>query len=146
VFENDLGDVHLGDIADIRLNAYPDRKLQGTVTNISRVLDPNTRSAKVRIVMANTDGSLRPGMFAEATFRSRRLLLSLIVPATAVMRLHDRDWVFRHEGQKQFRRTEVRAGDATSEGFIEIREGLHEGDPVVANALDFSTAVTEEGK
>jgi cobalt-zinc-cadmium efflux system membrane fusion protein len=146
VFENDLGDVHLGDIADIRLNAYPDRKLQGTVTNISRVLDPNTRSAKVRIVMGNADGSLRPGMFAEATFRSRRLLLSLVVPATAVMRLHDRDWVFRHEGQKQFRRTEVRAGDATSDGFIEIRDGLHQGDPVVANALDFSTAVTEEGK
>src|SRR5579864_4480920 len=57
VFENDLGEVHLGDAAEIRLNAFPDRILKGRIADISRVLDPNTRSAKVRIVLPNPDGS-----------------------------------------------------------------------------------------
>ena len=72
VYENDLGEVHLGDTAEIRLNAYPDKTYHGKVADISRVLDPATRSAKVRIVLLNRDGSLRPGMFAVATFRSRK--------------------------------------------------------------------------
>ena len=68
VYENDLGEVRLGDSAEIRLNAYPDKTYQGTVADISRVLDPTMRSAKVRIVLPNPDGALRPGMFAVATF------------------------------------------------------------------------------
>ncbi len=80
VFENDLGEVHLGDTAEIRLNAFPDRVFKGRVADISRVLDPNTRSAKVRIVLANPDGSLRSGMFAAATFRSRKLTDRVVVP------------------------------------------------------------------
>ena len=98
VFENDLGEVHLGDSAEIRLNAFGDRVFRGTVVDISRVLDPNTRSAKVRIVLPNGDGALRPGMFAVAKFRSRKMTDRVVVPATAIMRLHDKDWVFRKEG------------------------------------------------
>src|ERR1700728_1428306 len=95
VFENDLGEVHLGDSAEIRLNAFADRMFKGKVADISRVLDPNTRSAKVRIVLGNADGSLRPGMYAEANFRSRKVTQRVIVPATAIMHLHDKEWVFR---------------------------------------------------
>src|SRR5581483_10384167 len=93
VFENDLGEVHLGDVAEIRLNAFPDRVFHGKVADISRVLDPSTRSAKVRIVMSNPDGSLRPGMFASAILRSRNVHPHLVIPTTAIMRLHDKDWV-----------------------------------------------------
>jgi cobalt-zinc-cadmium efflux system membrane fusion protein len=146
VFENDLGSVHIGDAAQIKLNAYPDRALHGNVVDISRVLDPNTRSAKVRIILSNADGSMRPGMFALATFRSRKLQKVLVVPGTAVMRLHDKDWVFVQEGPKQFRKVQVEGGSASPDGFMEIRSGLQEGMPLVINALDFSTAVTEEGK
>src|SRR6202035_4136162 len=92
VFENDLGEVRLGDAAEIRLNAFQDRVFKGKVADISRVLDPNTRSAKVRIVLGNSDGSLRPGMYAVATFRSRKLTERVVVPSTAIMRLHDKDW------------------------------------------------------
>ena len=81
VYENDLDEVHLGDSAEIRLNAYPDKTYQGKVADISRVLDPATRSAKVRIVLPNRDGSLRPGMFAVATFRSRKSQSRLVVPS-----------------------------------------------------------------
>ncbi len=144
VFENGLGDVHLGDSAEIRLNAFPGRVLKGTVADISRVLDPNTRTAKVRIVLGNGDGALRPGMFAIATFRSRRLRPSLVVPSTAVMRLHDKDWIFRKEGSNRFRRLEVQATGATSDGMQEVRDGVKADDQVVLNALDFSTAVAEK--
>ena len=102
VYENDLGEVHLGDSADLRLNAYPETVYQGKVADISRVLDPTTRSAKVRIVLPNRDGSLRPGMFAVATFRSRKSQSRVVVPSTAVMRLQDKDWVFRKEGPSSF--------------------------------------------
>jgi membrane fusion protein, heavy metal efflux system len=144
VFENDLGEVHLGDAAEIRLNAFPDRVFKGKVADISRVLDPNTRSAKVRIVLGNADGSLRPGMYAVATFRSRKLTERVIVPSTAIMRLHDKDWVFRKEGDKRFRKIVVQADGLAPDGMQEIRDGVKPGDEVVSNALEFSTEVAEK--
>lgn len=144
VFENDLGEVHLGDSAEIRLNAFPDRVFKGKVTDISRVLDPNTRSAKVRIVLPNSDSALRSGMFAVATFRSRKLTDRVVVPATAVMRLHDKDWIFRKEGDKQFRKIAVQADGLAPDGMQEIRQGVDPGDEVVTNALEFSTDVAEK--
>ncbi len=144
VFENDLGEVHLQDAAEIHLNAFPDRVFHGKVADISRVLDPNTRSAKVRIVLPNGDGALRPGMFALAKFRSRRLTDRVVVPSTAIMRLHDKDWVFRKEGDKQFRKITVQADGLAPDGMQEIRDGLKPGDEVVINALEFSTEVAEK--
>jgi len=146
VYENDLGDVHLGDSAEIRLNAYPDKTYHGEVADISRVLDPATRSAKVRIVLPNHNGSLRPGMFAVATFRSSKARSRTVVPSTAIIRLRDKDWVFRKEGQQQFRRVEVRALGENSDGMQQIQDGLNSGQEIVANALEFSSAVAEQGK
>jgi membrane fusion protein, heavy metal efflux system len=144
VFENDLGEVHLADTAEIRLNAFGDRVFKGKVADISRVLDPNTRSAKVRIVLANKDGALRPGMFAVAKFRSRKTTERVVVSATAIMRLHDKDWVFRKEGDRNFRRVVVQGDGLAPDGMQEIRNGLKPGDEVVANALEFSTEVAEK--
>lgn len=144
VFENDLGEVHLGDGAEIRLNAFPDRVFKGKVADISRVLDPNTRSAKVRIVLGNAGGSFRPGMYAVATFRSRNLTERVIVPSTAIMRLHDKDWVFRKEDDKHFRKVVVQADGLAPDGMQEIRDGVKPGDEVVSNALEFSTEVAEK--
>jgi len=155
VYENDLGDVHVGDGARIRLNAYPDKTFDGKVADISRVLDPATRSAKVRIVLANRDGSLRPGMFAMATFRSRKSQSRIVVPATALIRLQDKDWVFRkekeQEGAHQFRRVEVHTLGGVVDGMQPIepsenKDGLQAGHEIVANALEFSSAVAEQGK
>ncbi len=146
VYENDLGEVHLGDSAEIRLNAYPDKTYHGRVADISRVLDPNTRSAKVRIVLANSDGSLRPGMFAAVTFRSRHMQSRIVVPASAVIRLQDKDWVFRKDGGQQFRRVEVHTAGEESDQMQQIRDGVKPGEQIVANALEFSSAVAEQGK
>jgi membrane fusion protein, heavy metal efflux system len=151
VYENDLGEVHLGDTAEIRLNAYPDKTYHGSVADISRVLDPATRSAKVRIVLSNRDGSLRPGMFAVATFRSRKSQSRIVVPSTALIRLQDKDWVFRKEGPQRFHRIEVRTLGGITDGMQPIdqfsnKDGLKAGDEIVANALEFSSAVAEQGK
>jgi membrane fusion protein, heavy metal efflux system len=147
VYENDLGEVRLGDSAEIRLNAYPAKAYQGKVADISRVLDPNLRSTKVRIVLPNNDGSLRPNMYAQAKFRSRKVRSTLVVPSTAIMRLQDKDWLFRKEGQNQFRKTEVHTHGASEDGLQQLQDGpLEAGDEVVANALAFSTSVAEQGK
>jgi membrane fusion protein, heavy metal efflux system len=146
VYENDLGDVRLGDTAEIRLNAYPDKTYHGKVADISRVLDPATRSAKVRIELPNRDGSLRPGMFAVATFRSRKSQSRIVVPSTAVIRLQDKDWVFRKEGPQRFHRVEVRTLGGITDGMQPIQGGLKAGEEIVADALEFSSAVAEQGK
>jgi cobalt-zinc-cadmium efflux system membrane fusion protein len=146
VYENDLGEVEVGDDADIRLNAYPDRIYHGKVVDISRVLDPATRSAKVRIVLSNRDGSLRPGMFAVSTFRSRKSQPRMVVPSSAMIRLQDKDWAFRKEGAQQFRRVEVHTLGGSVDGMQPIRDGLKAGDSIVENALEFSSDVAEQGK
>lgn len=144
VYENDLGSVHLGDTAEIRLNAYPDKTYRGKVADISRVLDPNLRSAKVRIVLANPAGTLRPGMYASATFHSRKMEPRLVVPSTAIMRLQDKDWLFRKDGGKRFRQIEVHTLGTTPDGFQQVRGDVKAGDTVAINALDFSSAVAEQ--
>jgi len=146
VYENDLGGVHLGDNADLRLNAYPETLYHGKVADISHVLDATTRSAKVRIVLPNREGSLRPGMFAVATFRSRKSQSRVVVPSTAVMRLQDKDWVFRKEGPSQFRRVEIHTLGAGADGTQQIQVGVKAGEQLIANALEFSSSVAEQGK
>ncbi|HTS31767.1 MAG TPA: efflux RND transporter periplasmic adaptor subunit [Bryobacteraceae bacterium] len=141
VYENDLGRVHLGDRAEIELNAYPDRRLSGRVTNISKLLDPNTRSAKVRIELPNQAGMLRPNMFATVHFVSGGTSTRTVIPSSAVLRLQDRDWVFVRLTDQKFRRTEVEAGPVNSDKTQQILSGLQPGDQVVATALMFDREV-----
>jgi membrane fusion protein, heavy metal efflux system len=69
-----------------------------------------------------------------------------VVPATAVIRLQDKDWVFRKDGAQQFRRVEVHITGEVLDQMQQIREGVKPGEQVVANALEFSSAVAEQGK
>src|SRR5262249_25950978 len=91
VYENDLPNVRLGEYADIRLNAYPGKVFRGRISNIGAVLDPNIRTAKVRLEVENP-GIMRIGMFVTATFHGVSPEGHAAVPATAVLHLHDRDW------------------------------------------------------
>ena len=136
VYENDLANVRIGDTAEITLNAYPDRPFKGKVSNISAILDPSIRTAKVRIEVKNP-GIMRLGMFVRATFRGQTKELHTVVPATAVLRMHDRDFVFVPAPSKQFRRVEVVSGDvlADNNSLQEIKSGLKPGQQVVTNAL-----------
>jgi membrane fusion protein, heavy metal efflux system len=136
VYENDLPNMRPGDIAEIRLNAYPDRVFKGRVSNIGAVLDPNIRTAKVRIEVQNP-GLMRIGMFVRATFRGQTSEMHTVVPASAVLHMHDRDFVFVPAADNKFRRVEVVSGDLLPENVSmqEIKSGLGPGQPVVTNAL-----------
>lgn len=135
VYENDMASVKVGDQASVVLNAFPDKVLHGTVNNIGVVLDPNLRTAKVRIEVANPGDMMRLGMFATATFRGRKTETYTEVPASAVLHLHDRDWVYVPAPDRKFRRVEVVDGDPLPDNMQAIKSGLAPGQQVVANAV-----------
>jgi cobalt-zinc-cadmium efflux system membrane fusion protein len=140
VYENNLAQVRLGDYAEVRLNAYPDKVLKGRVSNISRILDPNTRTAKVRLEVPNPSGILRPGMFATARFISQTTVNRMVLPQTAILRLHDKDWVFRQVGTNLFRRDEIQGGEVAPDGYQFVLSGVRPGEQVVKNALQMSAS------
>lgn len=142
VYQDMLPRVHIGDTAEISLSGY-DGKLLGKVINISQVLDPATRTAKVRIELPNPHGVMRAGMFVTASFRSSQPVDRIVVPASAVVHLHDKDWVFLPAGGNQFRRVAVTLGAQEKDGAQQVIGGLKAGDQVVANALQFSSAAEE---
>jgi cobalt-zinc-cadmium efflux system membrane fusion protein len=142
VYENDLSTVRLGDETDIHLSAYPDRVLTGRISNIAPILDPNLRTAKVRIEVSNP-GLLRLGMFVSATFHGQTKERRTVVPATAVLHLHDRDWVYVPAAHGRFRRVEVVGGAMLPGNLQELRSGLEPGARVVANALVFQNTVEQ---
>jgi cobalt-zinc-cadmium efflux system membrane fusion protein len=135
VYENNLSSVHLAQKADIRLTAYRDRVLTGVISDIGAVLDPQIRTAKVRIQVDNPDTLMRVGMFATATIHGKTQQTHAEVPATAVLHLHDRDWVYVPAGKRSFRRTSVQSGDMLPGNMQEIRSGINAGEQVVSNAL-----------
>jgi cobalt-zinc-cadmium efflux system membrane fusion protein len=143
VYENDLANVHLGDSAEIKLNAYPDRTLPGRISNIGAILDPNLRTAKVRIEVANP-GMMRIGMFATATFRGQKRETHTQVPASAIMHLHDRDWVFVPTPDKKFRRVEVHGGDMLPNRMQEVVSGLQPGQQVITNAVVLQNTIDNQ--
>jgi cobalt-zinc-cadmium efflux system membrane fusion protein len=142
VYENDLPNVHVGEMADVRLNAYPDQVIQGRISNIGAVLDPTLRSAKVRIEVHNP-GMMRPGMFVSATFRGQKKESHASVPASAILHLHDRDWVYVPAGENKFRRVAVTAGVNLPDKMQEIISGIKPGDKVVSNALVLQSTVEQ---
>jgi len=139
VYENDIPKLQLGQEAKIKLNAWPDRTITGRISDIGPILDPSLRTAKVRIEVANP-GFLKLGMFGTATFTSRNKEIHAVVPADAVLHLHDRDWVYLPAGGNRFKRAEVHAGRMLDGNRQEILSGLAPGQQVVGNALLLETA------
>jgi membrane fusion protein, heavy metal efflux system len=143
VFENDMPNIHMGEYADIHLAAYPDRVLKGRISNIGSVLDPNIRTAKVRLEVPNP-GLMRVGMFVTATFHGASQETRATVPASAVLHLHDRDWVYVPADNGRFRRLEVVGGLMLPGNLQEIVSGLKPGDQVVSNALVLQNTVEQQ--
>ena len=150
VYENDLGGIHAGQAVDLRLNAYPDKVFAGKVGSIGPSLDPATRTAKVRVELQNP-GLMRVGMFVAATFHlagGAQGRASVTVPATAVLHLHDRDWVYQSAGNNTFHRVEVSGGailesPGSSTKLQVITSGLAPGDKVVSNALEMQNTLEQ---
>jgi cobalt-zinc-cadmium efflux system membrane fusion protein len=144
VYENDLDAVHVGEYADIRLNAYPNQLLKGRIDNILPVLDPNMRTAKVRLEVANP-GMMRVGMFVTATFYGKQPETRVAVPAAAILHLHDREWVYTPvpKSAGHFKRLEVVTGGMLPGNLQEVISGIKPGDQVVSNALVLQNTVEQ---
>lgn len=142
VYENDLDAVHVGQYADIHLNAYPNRVFKGRIDNILPVLDPNIRTAKVRLEVANP-GLMRVGMFVTATFHGKQAETRAAVPATAILHLHDREWVYTPLSTGHFKRLEVVTGNMLPGNLQEVVSGVKPGDQVVSNALPLQNTLEQ---
>lgn len=144
VYENDLGTVHLGQHADIHLNAFPNKVFTGTVSDIGAVLDPSIRTAKVRFQVQNPGGQLRIGMFATANLLGSQASNETAVPSTAILQLHDRSYIFLPSGQPgSFRRVQVKTGRTLDDNFVEVLSGVSPGQQMVANALDLQNTADQ---
>jgi cobalt-zinc-cadmium efflux system membrane fusion protein len=142
VYENNLAQVHPGEYAEIHLAAYPNRVLKGRISNILPILDPNIRTAKVRLEVENP-GLMRLGMFVTATFHGPAPEKHASVPASAILHLHDREWIYTPGESGRFRRVEVLAGDMLPGHLQEVVSGIRPGEQVIANALVFQNTVEQ---
>jgi cobalt-zinc-cadmium efflux system membrane fusion protein len=143
VYENDVATLHINDTAEIYLNAFPDRVLSGRISNIFPILDPTIRTAKVRIEVQNPN-LMKIGMFVTARFRSQRTETHTMVPATALVHLHDRDFVYVPTTTTgRFQRVEVVGGNMLPGNLQDVLSGLTPGVRVVANGLVFANTVEQ---
>ncbi|MGD1091559.1 MAG: efflux RND transporter periplasmic adaptor subunit [Bryobacteraceae bacterium] len=142
VWENNMSQVHIGEYADIHLVAYPNRVLRARINNILPIVDPNIRTAKVRLEVENPS-LMRIGMFVTATFHGETAERHATVPASAILHLHDRQWVYVPLGNGSFRRQEVVAGNMLPDNMQDVVSEIKPGDQVIANALVFQNTVEQ---
>lgn len=129
VAEKDLASVFVGQKAGVVLNAYPDLPLEGTVRYVGEVLDPDTRTVKVRLLLDNRDGRLRPGMFAKVVFAGASHPAT-VVPASAVLQSGLYTRVFVERAPFKFEARQVSVG-ASMGDRVEILSGLKAGERIV---------------
>jgi Cu(I)/Ag(I) efflux system membrane fusion protein len=133
-YQGDLARVKVGAAAEIALSYLPGRTFQGRVAFVSPVLDPETRTAEVRIEVANTASlDLKPEMFATVTLRAAAGSAGVAVPEQALIRSGRRDIAIVAAGGGYFEPREVRLGSA-AEGYVEVLEGLREGESLVVSS------------
>lgn len=131
-YERDLANVRVGMAAVLTLGTYPGRSFRGSVALVDPVLDPATRTAKVRVRFANPGLRLMPGMFGDVVLAGRGHE-GLRIPADAVVRSGTRDIVFLALGEGRFSPREVRLGERNGDE-VEVRGGLEAGQRVVTRA------------
>jgi len=131
--ETQLSFIRLNAKATLECNSYPGETFEGRVSSIGDVIDPNTRTVKVRIVLANHNDKLRPGMYATAHFEEgRREAVS--VPSSAVVNVEGKAFVFAQTAPGTFERTEIHIGAETSEKDI-VDAGLKPDDIVATSGV-----------
>jgi Cu(I)/Ag(I) efflux system membrane fusion protein len=133
VAERDLAKVREGQVATVRVRGYPERALSGPVTRIYPHLMAATRTARVRIELANPDGLLRPAMYADVEIATGTAKPVVAVPDSAVIDSGARQVVILDKGEGRFEPREVQVGTRGA-GYAEIRDGVSEGDAVVVSA------------
>jgi Cu(I)/Ag(I) efflux system membrane fusion protein len=132
IFEKDLAAVSPGDGVEISVAAYPGRVFNGTLEMIGSLMDEATRTVKGRVLAANPGGLLKPGMFADVRIALKNPVTALAVPDRAVRTFSGKTVVFCPRGDGTFVRRDIRTG-REFEGYVEVVEGLKEGERVVTD-------------
>lgn len=132
VYQKDIGKIRVGQNAQVMVDSYPGETFTGRVTNVSDVLDPDTRTAKVRCEVANRDGRLKLQMFATLALPISTAKEALVIPARAVQDIDGVPTVFVRVDEEHFETRAVRVG-APAGDSIEAVEGLKAGERVVTD-------------
>lgn len=133
IAEQDIGLIRAGDRAQVRINAYPDKVFSGTVGYVYPTLNSETRTVPVRVELANPGMLLKPGMFAEVELALAARDRVVTVPLSAVIDSGTRRVVLIDAGEGRFAPREVKLG-ARSDAFVEVLDGVKEGERVVVAA------------
>jgi membrane fusion protein, copper/silver efflux system len=133
VAEQDIGSVKAGSVAQVNIAAYPDKHFEGKVDFIYPTLDTATRTVQVRVELANPKGLLKPAMFANVELAVSHGGKVLTVPASAVIDSGTRQVVLVQLAQGHFEPRTVKLG-SRSENYVEVLEGIAEGEQVVTSA------------
>jgi Cu(I)/Ag(I) efflux system membrane fusion protein/cobalt-zinc-cadmium efflux system membrane fusion protein len=132
VFQNQIGEIKLGDPVSVKVDAYPGQTFDGRVDFIWQAIDPNTRTAKVRCALANPEGLLKLGMYVSLALKPR-FGRALAIPDSGVFRTGTHDIVFVDRGDSYLRPVEVELGAHAGDEFI-VRKGLRAGERIVSSA------------
>ncbi|EED33705.1 secretion protein HlyD [gamma proteobacterium NOR5-3] len=146
VFESQAALVRLGQPVTMQLDYLPGRKWQGEVDYIYPTLDASTRTLRVRLRFSNSDGELRPNMFAQVQIHSENKQPRTVIPKEALIRTGSQDRVVLALGNGRFKSIAVKTG-RISNSQVEITEGLSEGEEIVASAqflLDSESSKTSD--
>lgn len=131
-YERDLSQLAVGQKVSAFVSAWPEREFKGDIQSIGATIDRRSRTLKVRVVIPNPDGALKPGMFAKVSLAGSKgeAREGLFAPSAAVQRDGDKSIVFVPLSETEFRTRSVETGVA-SEGWIQITRGLAVGEKVV---------------
>jgi Cu(I)/Ag(I) efflux system membrane fusion protein len=133
IAERDLGTLAVGQVVTVNARSFPGREFAGKISVIYPQVNRETRTARVRIELSNPDGALLPDMYVDAEIHTGSPQPVLTIPESAVLDTGARQAVFIDKGEGRFEPREVKIGHR-GDGFVEVRDGIEEGEPVVVSA------------
>ena len=131
VIEKDLPRIKVGQTAEVKVDAYPDRNFSGKVSLVSPVIDRPTRSASVEITLSNPGHLLKPGMYAQVSIITEKTREAILIPNYSILEKEGQKMVFVVRGQKAFSKS-IETGDFGSDS-IEVKQGLADGDTLIVS-------------
>jgi cobalt-zinc-cadmium efflux system membrane fusion protein len=132
VFEKDIGVIHVGQHILVRVQAYPNQSFPATVDYISRVVDDNSRTVKVRCVLPNPEKKLLPAMYASVEVQSGPEDMGIVIPLNSLFTEGESDWVFVAMDQGHYQKRPVKVGLRLKDKAV-IDEGLKPGERLVVS-------------
>jgi cobalt-zinc-cadmium efflux system membrane fusion protein len=144
VYEKDLARIQIGQSAFISVDTYPDQRFSGMVSYISDVLDPKTRTARVRCEVPNPDARLKLDMFVSVNLPTTFSQRAVAVPTEAIQQVDGARVVFVQTAETEFESRTIQAGREV-DGKTEVISGLQEGEPIVVAGSFHLKAILAEG-